>query len=337
MKRLALLALVFIFIAMTASSAVPQEKVKIGIMQIVDHPALNAVRDGLIDALKEEFGYVEGENVEYDIQSAQGDVATANTIARKFVAEKVDLIVSIATPTSQAAANATKEIPIVFSAVTDPVSAGLVGSLEKPGGNITGVSDMTPVDKQVQLIRYLFKEAKKVGTLYNAGEVNSVVTNEMAKKACTANGMELLEATVASTADVAMAAQTLVHKVDVVYVSTDNTVVSAIDAVAKACNEAGVPLVLADPTTVEKGALLALGFDYYLHGRQTAEIVARVLKGENPGDIPVQFAQKLVLLVNSETAKKLDMNIDELRAQLEQYVLEMKERGIEINLQFLGE
>ncbi len=337
MKRLALLALVFIFIAMTASSAVPQEKVKIGIMQIVDHPALNAVRDGLIDALKEEFGYVEGENVEYDIQSAQGDVATANTIARKFVAEKVDLIVSIATPTSQAAANATKEIPIVFSAVTDPVSAGLVGSLEKPGGNITGVSDMTPVDKQVQLIRYLFKEAKKVGTLYNAGEVNSVVTNEMTKKACTANGMELLEATVASTADVAMAAQTLVHKVDVVYVSTDNTVVSAIDAVAKACNEAGVPLVLADPTTVEKGALLALGFDYYLHGRQTAEIVARVLKGENPGDIPVQFAQKLVLLVNSETAKKLGMNIDELRAQLEQYVLEMKERGIEINLQFLGE
>jgi len=337
MKRLALLALVFIFIAMTASSAVPQEKVKIGIMQIVDHPALNAVRDGLIDALKEEFGYVEGENVEYDIQSAQGDVATANTIARKFVAEKVDLIVSIATPTSQAAANATKEIPIVFSAVTDPVSAGLVGSLEKPGGNITGVSDMTPVDKQIQLIRYLFKEAKKVGTLYNAGEVNSVVTNEMTKKACTANGMELLEATVASTADVAMAAQTLVHKVDVVYVSTDNTVVSAIDAVAKVCNEAGAPLVLADPTTVEKGALLALGFDYYLHGRQTAEIVARVLKGENPGDIPVQFAQKLVLLVNSETAKKLGMNIDELRAQLEQYVLEMKERGIEINLQFLGE
>ncbi len=336
MKRLALFALVFIFIAMTVSSAAPQEKVKIGIMQIVDHPALNAVRDGLIDALKEEFGYVEGENVEYDIQSAQGDVATANTIARKFVAEKVDLIVSIATPTSQAAANATREIPIVFSAVTDPISAGLVDSLEKPGGNITGVSDMTPVDKQIQLIRYLFKEAKKVGTLYNAGEVNSVVTNEMAKKACAANGMELLEATVASTADVAMAAQTLVHKVDVVYVSTDNTVVSAIDAVAKACNEARVPLVLADPTTAEKGALLALGFDYYLHGRQTAEIVARILKGENPGDIPVQFAQKLVLLVNLGTAQKLGMNIDELRAQLEQYVLEMKEKGIEINLQFLG-
>ncbi|MCD6156350.1 MAG: ABC transporter substrate-binding protein [Candidatus Atribacteria bacterium] len=337
MKRLALLALVFIFVVMTVSSAVPHEKVKIGIMQIVDHPALNAVRDGLIDALKEEFGYVEGENIEYDIQSAQGDVATANTIARKFVAEKVDLIVSIATPTSQAAANATKEIPIVFSAVTDPVSAGLVSSLEKPGGNITGVSDMTPVDKQIQLIKYLFKEAKKVGTMYNAGEVNSVVTNEMAKKACAANGMELLEATVASTADVAMAAQTLVHKVDVIYVSTDNTVVSAIDAVAKACNEAGVPLVLADPTTVEKGALLALGFDYYLHGRQTAEIVARILKGENPGDIPVQFAQKLVLLVNLETAKKLGMNIDGLRAQLEQYVLEMKEKGVEINLKFLGE
>lgn len=337
MKKFALFALVFLFIAMIVSPAMSQEKVKIGIMQIVDHPALNAVRDGLIDALKEEFGYVEGENIEYDIQSAQGDVATANTIARKFVAEKVDLIVSIATPTSQAAANATKEIPIVFSAVTDPVSAGLVESLEHPGGNITGVSDMTPVDKQIELIKYLFKDAKRVGTLYNAGEVNSVVTNEMAKEACAANGLELLEATVASTADVAMAAQTLVRKVDAVYVSTDNTVVSALDAVAKACNEAKVPLVLADPTTVEKGALLALGFDYYLHGRQTAAIVARVLKGENPGDIPVQFAQKLVLLVNPETAKVLGMNIDELRAQLEQYVRDMEEKGVEVNLQFLSE
>lgn len=335
MKKLGMVFMVVVLVLAMSVLGGAQEKVKIGIMQIVDHPALNAVRDGLKDALKEVYGYVEGENIVYDAQSAQGDVATANTIARKFVAEKMDLIVSIATPTSQAAVNATKEIPVVFSAVTDPVSAGLVKDLQKPGGNVTGISDLTPVDRQIYLAKFLFPEAKRMGTLYNSGEVNSVVTNEMAKKACAENGMDLVEATVTSTADVAMATQSLVGKVDAIYVSTDNTVVSALDVVAKICLNNKIPLILADPTTVEKGALCGLGFDYYLHGRQTADIVARILKGENPGDIPVEFAKRLTLLVNLRVAKDLGLDEEALKADLARFLEDMKGKEVEVTLNFL--
>ena len=155
-----LLVLLSIGLVLPATAAEP---IKIGIMQIVDHPALNATRDGVRDVLQEVYGYVPDQDIIYDMQSAQGDVATANTIARKFVSDQVDVIVSIATPTSQAVANATKEIPIVFSAVTDPVSAGLVKDLNKPGGNVTGVSDMTPVDRQVEMLKYVFPDAKNLG------------------------------------------------------------------------------------------------------------------------------------------------------------------------------
>ncbi|MCS7243020.1 MAG: ABC transporter substrate-binding protein [Candidatus Caldatribacterium sp.] len=333
MKRICLVCvLIGIVLLGFALGVEGQEKIRIGIMQIIDHPALNAVRQGFIDAMKEVYGYVEGENIVYDVQSAQGDIATANTIARKFVTEKVDLILSIATPTSQAAVNATKDIPIVFSAVTDPLSAGLVKSLERPGGNVTGISDMTPVARQIALIKFLFPEAKRIGTLYNAGEVNSVVTNELAKKACSELGLELVEATVASTADVAIAAQSLVGKVDAIYVSTDNTVVSALDAVGSVCLANKIPLVLADPTTVGKGALCALGFDYYLHGRQTADIVARILKGEKPGDIPVEFAKKLSLLVNPKTVEALGLSQTDLNAKFHEFVEVMKKEGVEVTL-----
>lgn len=334
MKKIGVVLVVF-FVLGLVWGLQAQEKFKIGIMQIVDHPALNATRQGFIDAMKEVYGYVEGENIEYDAQSAQGDVATANTIARKFVTEKVDLILSIATPTSQAATNATKDIPIVFAAVTDPLAAGLVKDLEKPSGNVTGISDMTPVARQIALIKFLFPEAKRVGTLYNAGEVNSVVTNELAKKACAENGLELVEATVASTADVAMATQSLVGKVDAIYVSTDNTVVSAIDAVGNVCLASKMPLVLADPTTVGRGALCALGFDYYLHGRQAADIAARVLKGERPGDIPVEFAKKLVLLVNPKTIELLGFKMEDLQGKFSDFVEAVRKEGVEVTLSTL--
>jgi len=314
-----------------------EEKIKIGIVQLVDHPALNSTRDGVIDALLEVYGYIPGENIEYDIQSAQGDMPTANTIAQKFVSEKVDLIVSIATPASQAAVNATREIPVVFSAVTDPVSAGLVSSLEKPGSNVTGVSDMVPVDRQMYLIKFLFPDAKKVGNLYNAGEVNSVVTNDMAKEACAELGMEILEATVATTADVSMAARSLVGKVDAIYVATDNTVISALDTVAKVCEDNKIPLFLADPTTVSQGALLALGFDYYLHGRQTADLVARILQGESPGEIPVEFARKLKLLFNPRTVEVLGLDEEEFTSKLNAFIEDMKAQGVEVSLEALPE
>jgi len=327
---LVFLGLLLIGLVLPATAAEP---IKIGIMQIVDHPALNASRDGVKDALQEVYGYVPDKDIIYDMQSAQGDVATANTIAHKFISDKVNVIVAIATPTSQAAANATKDIPIVFSAVTDPVSAGLVKDLQKPGGNVTGVSDMTPVDRQIEMLKYLFPNVKNLGTVYNAGEVNSVVTNDLAKKACEKNGMSLFEATVSTTADVAMATQSLVGKVDAIYVSTDNTVVSALETVIKVCQDKKIPLILADPTTLEKGATLALGFDYYLHGRQTGDIVARILKGEKPADIPVEFAKRLVLKVNSKNLEILGINVDQFKTLLEKYVDDMKTQNVEITLE----
>ncbi|HCU23197.1 MAG TPA: sugar ABC transporter substrate-binding protein [Candidatus Atribacteria bacterium] len=326
-----LLVLLSIGLVLPATAAEP---IKIGVMQIVDHPALNATRDGVRDVLQEVYGYVPDQDIIYDMQSAQGDVATANTIARKFVSDQVDVIVSIATPTSQAAANATKEIPIVFSAVTDPVSAGLVKDLNKPGGNVTGVSDMTPVDRQVEMLKYVFPDAKKLGTVYNAGEVNSVVTNDLAKVACEKYGISLIEATVSTSADVAIATQSLVGKVDAIYVSTDNTVVSALETVIKVCEDKKIPLILADPTTLEKGATMALGFDYYLHGRQTGDMVARILKGEKPSDIPVEFANKLVLMVNSKNLEILGVQADDFKALLEKYVEDMRSQNVEVTLEF---
>jgi len=233
---MSLISFGILFLPITCSPLLATEKVRIGITQIVDHPALNAVRDGFIDAMAE-AGYVEGKNVVYDIQNAQGDIATASTIARKFVSEKVDLIFSIATPTSQAAVNATTTIPIVFSAVTDPVGAGLVKSLESSGNNVTGMSDLTPVERQIELIKAILPKAKAVGTLYNAAEANSVLTNELAKKACEKLGMRLVEATVSSSADVFLAAQSLVGRCDAIYVSTDNATVSALDAVVQVTNK----------------------------------------------------------------------------------------------------
>ena len=307
--------------------------IKIGITQIVEHPALNAVRDGFIDAMADQ-GYVEGENVVYDKLNAQGDMATANTIARKFVSEKVDMILSIATPTSMAAVNATSTIPIVFSAVTDPLSAGLVKDLKHSGNNVTGISDLTPVKRQIQLIKELFPEAKTVGTLYNASEVNSVTTNDLAKKACQELGMKLLEATVSSSADVYLAAQSLAGRVDAIYVSTDNTVVSALDAVVQVTNKYKIPLVLADPTTIGKGALVALGFNYYEHGRQAADIAIKVLKGTKPGDIPVEFAKNLELRINMDTVVRIASSApEEILNGCMSFYEKLKEEGAQLTIE----
>ncbi len=313
-----------------------EEMIKIGITQIVDHPALNAVRDGFIDAMAE-YGYIEGKNISYDRQNAQGDITVAKTIAQKFISEKVDLILSIATPTSQAVVNSTTEIPIVFSAVTDPIGAGLVKNLDNSGNNVTGISDLTPVGKQFQLIKKIFPNAKNVGTLYNAAEANSVLTNELAKKACKELGLKLIEATVSTTSDVFLSTQSLVGKVDAIYVSTDNTVVSALDAVIQITNANDIPLILADPTTLEKGALIALGFNYYQHGQQTAPIVVKILEGTKPSDIPVEFAKNVELWVNMKTAIEIHVDVPSLLENITAFTEDMNREGGKVKIQVFGE
>jgi putative ABC transport system substrate-binding protein len=201
--------------------------IRIGIMQIVEHPALDASRNGFIQRLAE-LGFEEGKNTEFSIQNAQGDMAIAQSIAGKFVSENVDMILAIATPTAQAAAKATQDIPIMITAVTDPVAAGLADSIERPGTNVTGTSDLTPVRKQLELLKRIFPEAEHVGVIYNAGETNSLVQVDVAREAARILGLQLIEVTVSSSSGVYEAAQSLVGRVDAVYVPTDNSDSTAI-------------------------------------------------------------------------------------------------------------
>ena len=216
------------------SACQPGAQYKIGITQIVTHPALDSAREGFIAVLAEE-GFVEGKNVEYILRNAEGDMSTAASIAEYFVAEKVDLILSIATPTSQAVVAAVEGtgIPVVFNSVTEPKESGLVASWEKAGGQVTGVSDMAPVEPQVGLIMDIVPDTKRLGVIYNAGEVNSVVQVEMLNDIAGKSGLIVVEATAAGTADVLAAAQSLVGRVDTIWVPADNTAVAAFESIVK--------------------------------------------------------------------------------------------------------
>lgn len=283
-------------------------QVKVGITQIVEHPALDAARQGFIDRLAE-LGYKSGQNITYYIQNAQGDMATAQTIAQKFVADRVDLILAIATPTAQAAANVTKTIPILITAVTDPVAAGLVKSNDAPGGNVTGTSDMNPVAAQLTLAKQIKPATRRIGVVYNAGETNSVVQVEMARAAAKDLGVTIVEAVVANSSEVMQAAQSLQGRVDAIYVPTDNTVVSALESVIAVAERAKIPLIAGEGDCVRRGALITLGIDYYQLGRQTADMAARVLKGEKPANMPIEYQKELQTIVNLQAASRMGVTI----------------------------
>jgi len=284
---------------------------KIGITQIVTHPALDANRQGFIDQMAAE-GFIEGENVEYDYSTPEGDMTVAASIAQKFVSEKVDMILAIATPTAQACVEAIEgtDIKLVFGSVTDPVAAGLVDSWDEPGGSVTGISDWADVGAQVQLLVDIVPGVKKLGVVYNAGEVNSKVQIEELKKVAPALGIEeIVEAAAATSADVMTAAQSLVGRVDAVWIPTDNTVVSAFEAVAKVCEDNKIPLFAADIATVERGAIGTPGIDYYKLGQECGQVAARILRGENPADIPVKKVDMTDLFLNPAAAARMGVTI----------------------------
>jgi putative ABC transport system substrate-binding protein len=311
MKSFLKVLLVFtVVLGLVNGSWAEERKITIGVSQIVEHPALDADRKGFMDVLKE-HGYVEGKNVVYDVRIAQGNMATANSIAKELVGKKVDLIYTIATPTSQACVNATKTIPIVFSSVTDPVGAGLVPNLEKPGGNVTGMTDRSPVDRQMDLLVEVFPKVKRLGVIYNPGEDNSVSSLKQIKEDTKKRNIEVVEATANNSSGVFMAAKTLVGRVDAVHIPTDNTVVSAFESVVKVCEENQIPLFAADVDSVPRGAVVALAIDYYRLGRQAGEVAVKVLKGEKPGDIPVETLRDLKLWVNTKAASKMGITLPE--------------------------
>jgi putative ABC transport system substrate-binding protein len=281
----------------------------VGISKIITHPALDAVERGIIDEVREQ-GF---DNVVFDVQSANGEIATAASIANKFRHQNVRVAVGIATPMAQSLANNMRGTPIIFSAVTDPVGAGLRQSLYVEDTNITGVSDMTPVREQIELIARIVP-LTRLGYIYNAGESNSVALLEIARQVCDDMGVELVVQTVTNTAEVRQAAEVIVPRVDAVYVGTDNVVAAAIASLTTVATRHGVPVIFADPTNKVNGVLASYGVNYYNLGRETGKIVVRVLNGEKPGDIPVKFMTKpeeLEFHVNEEVARILGIELPE--------------------------
>ncbi len=302
-RRIVLNTLAAGVLAAMTSFAHAQDMKLVSVTAIVDHPALDSARKGIEDELKA-LGFEAGKTMKYQYQSAQGNPATAGQIAKKFVGDKSDVIVAIATPSAQAAAASTKTIPVVFTAVTDPVAAKLAKDWKASGTNITGVSDKLTLASQVDLILKVKPNAKNVGMVYSPGEVNSVSVAKELKAELQKRGLQLVEAAAPRTVDVAPAAKSLIGKVDVIYTSTDNNVVSTYESLVRVASDAKIPLVAADTDSVKRGASAALGMNYYDMGRQTGRIVARILKGEAPGSIAPQLGDKVSLTVNPEAAKK---------------------------------
>jgi putative ABC transport system substrate-binding protein len=295
--------------------------VTIGVTQIIQHPSLDAAFKGFKKAL-EDNGFKEGKNVKYDVQNAQGDQSNSQTIANNFVAEGVDLIFANSTPSAQSALNATKDIPIVFTSVTDPVGAGLVPSMDQAGENITGTTDSHPdaIRKTIQFIDEQMA-AKTVGLIYNAGEQNSVAQIKKVKEAAKNTDLKFAEASVSTTAEVKQAAESLVGKADVFYIVTDNTVVSAIESVVSVANEHRIPVFAGELDSLKRGCFAAYGFDYYDIGYQAGKMAAAILKGEKkPSELKPEYPDKLKLVINKTAAEKQGVKLKPEWDKMAEYI-----------------
>ncbi|HZG56969.1 ABC transporter substrate-binding protein [Paenibacillus sp.] len=291
---------------------------KIGISQIVEHPSLDATREGFLAALKD-AGLVEGENLEVDYSNAQGDNSTNATIAQNFKADKKDLVLGIATPSAVALADAIEDAPVIFTAVTDPVGSGLVENPEKPGGNVTGISDTHPeeIEKLMEFIATQFPNVKTVGTVINEGEQNAVVSIERAQAALDKHNVKIEKAAVTNSSEVKQAAESLVGRVDAIYVPKDNTVVSAFEAVVGVANDNDLPLFVGDIDSVKRGAFATYGYEYYDIGYTTGKMAADILlNGKKPGDVPVGFPEKLDLYYSEASAAAQGIEITQVMKDL---------------------
>lgn len=283
------------------------ESVAIGITQIAEHPSLDAAREGFKDALLDS-GYTE-ETISFDEQNAQGEMATATSIASKFAADDVDLVLAIATPAAQATAQAITDIPILFTAVTEPLEAGLVDSWEEPGANVSGTSDLNPVEEQIGLITEILPEAKTVGVIYSSGEVNSEVQVELAREAAEKAGLTLKEVTVSASADVAQAADSI-KDVDAIYVPTDNTVVEGLESVIQVAEDQQILLIVGEGDSVERGGVATFGLNYYELGYQTGKMAARILlDDEDPATMAVETQDVMQLIVNEAAAERMGITL----------------------------
>lgn len=311
MRTLSIAAVVMVA-GVLASAAQADAVKKVDILVMSDTPQLLEVRDGILEGLKAR-GYEEGKNLKVDFKSAQANFGTAQQIARQFVGDAPDVIVPITTPTSQAVAAATKDIPIIFSTVTDPVAAKIVPKLDKPGGNISGVADPVPIEQMLSTIRQLVPHLKKLGFVYDPSLPNSIVTTKAIKELAPKFGFETVDSPAMGLNNVPAAGQALVGKVDAIYVPNDTTVYAVFEALVKVSQEGKVPLFSSERRSVERGAVATIGLDFKRMGVETAVMVDKVLKGTKPGDLDVVDMSKLpdalALYINRQAAKKTGVTL----------------------------
>lgn len=308
-KKVALILCALVAVSSFVACAKKEgDKKKIGISQIVEHPALDSARKGFIDGLKEK-GFEEGKNLEVDYQNAQGDIATTQTIAQGFVSNKKDLVLAIATPSAQSAYNATKDIPIVFTAVTDPVVAGIVKDVKSTGTNVTGTSDNVSIADQLKVLQKVLPNAKTIGVIYTTSEANSGVQVKALKEEAAKLGLQVKEAGAATSNDIDQSLNSILGSIDVLYTPTDNNVAAAYDLVGKRALEKNVPIFGAESAVVEKGGLITAGIDYYKLGKEAGYQAAEILNGKKPSEIPVGFQTDLQTTINTDVAKKLGITI----------------------------
>ncbi|MCF6464862.1 ABC transporter substrate-binding protein [Clostridium sp. Cult2] len=287
-----------------------QEMISIGISQIIENPVLDLAREGFTDALKEK-GYEDGKNVKIDTQFAQGDIALTTTIAQNFVSQKKDIILAISTPSAQSAFQSTKEIPILFAAVTDPVSAGLIQNVDSPEGNITGTTDMVPIDKQFELAKTIFQNAKKVGVPYNTSEINSQVQVELAKEAAKLQGLEIVEIPVTNSSEIEPALSGKISEVDFLFLPSDNLIASSMSIITKVALDNNIGSIGVDEPMVKNGALACKGLDYYKLGYETGLMAVEIIEGKEIKDLPVFKPTDTELTINKDILDKLGISLPE--------------------------
>lgn len=305
LKISALLISLFSSFYLEASPSL-QEAKAIGITQIVDHPSLNVIREGILDQLAQE-GYKEGENLTVTFENAQGNPSVAAQISQKFASLPLDVIIPISTPSAQSMVRQIKETPIVFAAISDPLGAKVVSSFDHPGGNVTGVADTPPLNEQLDFIKKCLPRLKTLGIVYNPGEANNVTMIEELKLLAPKKHIKVVTVVSPKSADVQAASQSLIGQVEAIFVGNDNTVVSGLEALVKVCLENKIPLFVSDPDSVDRGALAAYAYDQRNMGRQVGKMVARVLRGETPGKMPVERAKDLKFSLNPKTAEKINV------------------------------
>ncbi len=319
MKKVLVLMLLLFAVLFGIIGCQGKNSFSIGIIQIVEHQALDASRDGFIDALKD-AGYEDGKNITLDIQNAQGDPNNLSTISDRFVSNKVDLVLAIATPSAEAIAGKTSQIPILGTAVTDYVAAKLVDSNQVPGGNVSGTTDLNPVKEQIELILKLVPDAKTIGVMYNSSEINSEVQAAIAKDTIETLGLKYVETTITSSNDVQQAAQSLVGKCDAIYLPTDNIIASSMPLIHSVTVASKTPVICGEEGMVKGGGLATIGIDYYNLGYTTGKMAVKLIKGEAKiASMPIESASEFNFAINETVALEIGLTIPD---DMKQYIIE---------------